>query len=173
MKLNLVLLPNESFNRKVLSLAKKISKNQKTLFYIDGINFIPHISLTQKDYQDINDIDKIFAQLTKIFKKSKLKYLTFKKFSPGKNYIMLDFKKNINLKSFYQNVSQLLGLKINYDQFRPHLTLARFGKKSIAEKIVNHLNSSFVFGRTKISKIALTKIGPNGASTKIVKYFEK
>jgi len=137
---------------KVLKLAKEISADQKIVFAINKTDSLPHITLGLGNYK--KDELKIMA------KKAAAGWLELDRFAEGKGYVMINFKKSSWLKKICMT---------DWEKYQPHLTLARFKERKTAIEIAYSLNQKARWSKTWVNRIALTEMGLNGTSTKIVK----
>ena len=87
------MIPEGSIQRKLIALARKISIEQKELFYIDNKNFYAHITLYSPEYPKSN-FEKVAKKVEEFSKNTNRIILDSEGFNTGWGYVGLDFKKS-------------------------------------------------------------------------------
>lgn len=184
MKVRIVILPPSDINRNIISVARKAHEISKSLFFLNGKDFVPHITLCrfEIDKKSIPDLQKDLKVLLINQKELVLNFYKFSLVNDGVNNgseddhsLYLDLKGGQKLAKLRRNIfdlSKKYNTEAKYAKlkvFRPHVTLARFGNRKTALKA--GLAIDWSHPQFTASTIALTNSIEFGQVSKVIKKF--
>lgn len=119
-RLNTVLLPEGELLQVALKLAKKVSKDNEVLYFLDNVRYIPHLTIYAPEYPSKN-LNKILSSVGNIAKKISPVPLKFEKYYYGEGWIGLGFRKTTEVKKLHELILRGLNplregrLRIKYE----------------------------------------------------------
>lgn len=100
-RLNITFKLPESVAEKAISLSRKISKNNETIFVLDGIQFHPHITIYSPEYPEKN-LDKVLEKVAEIASNTEKVNLVSKGISSDQGFISVEFNYTPELKEIHE-----------------------------------------------------------------------
>ena len=197
---NVCLIPNKKIQQTCIKLSQEISQQYQTNFILNHKNPIPHISIYHIGIptKNKNKLFNLVENISKTHQPFKVKSKNFFQFDNfffintniSNSFIRLhnnvvdtlnplregflrneikEFINNPNVSQQRKKYAQKYGYFLVKNEFIPHITITNFLNRSDIKQVIKKFNLpkfSFI-----ADKIFITKIGPYGTVSKIIKEY--
>lgn len=196
LRLNTALILPPNINRWAIEQSKKLAEINECQFVLDGVEYIPHVTLYSPEYpkKNLNSIVQALSDLSKTEKPVLIKSGVFRVTKNG--YVVFDFMVSSEIMELHKKIVRTLNpcrenhirekiklrlasyseqeqKQVEYygkpdvmDYFIPHITLTRFPIGKI-----NYTATAVTPPDFMASKIALYGMGPHGTCSDLFAQF--
>src|SRR5687768_1639396 len=102
-RFNIAIALPEDFQKESIQKSTECSRLFETDFTLDGINFIPHITIYSPEFPEEN-LEIILEKVSEVTKNSDSFTLNFKEIILEEDFVMLDFNENSTLSKLHSDI---------------------------------------------------------------------
>ncbi|MBP7875511.1 DUF1045 domain-containing protein [Candidatus Woesebacteria bacterium] len=102
-RINIVVKVNQAISSKMIRLSGEVAKGEQEYFILDGVNFVPHITLYATEYPSKN-LDKMFEAMNRISKSSSAFTIRSTEVGSHLGYVDIAFECTEELISLHQRI---------------------------------------------------------------------
>lgn len=103
LRVNTAFKPSEEIAKKAIDLSRKISKNNKAVFVLDGVHFHPHITIYSPEYPASN-LNKVLKVVQKVAESTAKIPFIFKQIKSVQGFIVVYFEESSEIKHLHEEV---------------------------------------------------------------------
>lgn len=200
-RLDIILVVDGRFLKKVLELAGKIGVEEEEVFHIDGKNYFSHVTIYSPEFPESN-ITEVVKAVGGFVRNTKKFNLVATGFSAEDGFVVVDFEKSSGVEELHRAIVQVLSPFREGRIGEKYLNEAKEGKYSVEQvdmienyghpNVLKLYRPHLTLGRlinqeaaerslkrlenvgettAQVEKISISEMGPNGTCTNILYEF--